>query len=367
MRGRVKIFTATAVGAAITGLVASSGTVVNDGRPGRTFARTAESGGPPQVAPFDEGQAEPATPTMPTGPLHATSPVRSSAGAQMTAPAPRPRPAVTTDVPRRDDSRTERVYLVHGLNTRNSADCATTWKAALWSLRRDGWKGRLDTVGYYRGDQNCTVAVPGRAGYTANTSIEELGRAFAWLVYRRDTRHGRSVDVLAHSMGGLVVRAALAGVHDNKEGYPPRLYIEDVVSVGTPHGGGLVSSCSVLECRQMRGEDSGGLAGGALLDRLGENPQSTQGTDWTLIASDADPLVPAASALGMRAGHTVRYAADEALGHGGTIFRPRPSQPRLRGYHLWYSRSAAPGVHETEDGWAPLHMAWKALYHWRTW
>lgn len=361
VRGRAKIITAVAAGAAITGLVASLDAVANP--PGRTSAHAADPGTPP-VAPLDEGQARPATPSAPSsGTGRATD--GSSADSDMTT-APTRRRTAPAGTPRRDNSRTERVYLVHGLNTRSRTDCSATWRAALWSLRRDGWKGPLDTVGYYRDDAHCAVAVTGRAGYTSNTSIKELGRAFAWLVYRRDTRHGRSVDVVAHSMGGLVVRAALAGVRDHEKGFPPRLYIEDVVSVGTPHDGGLLSSCTVLECRQMREQDGGGPVG-ALLDRLDENPQSTQGTDWTLIASDADTLVPAASALGMDAGHKVRYAADEALGHGGTIFRPRPSRPERSGYHLRYSWSAAPGVHETENGWAPLHMVFKALYYWRTW
>ncbi|WP_433174422.1 esterase/lipase family protein [Actinoallomurus sp. CA-150999] len=269
---------------------------------------------------------------------------------------------VAAGVPKRTNNRTARVYLVHGVSTKGDNDCASTWRAALWSLKRDGWKGALYTVGYYKADRHCGVPVPGRSRYTPNTSIKELGRAFAWLVYDRDTRYGRSVDVVGHSMGGLVVRAALTGVQKHQKGFPSRLYIANVATLDSPHAGRLHMSCTSLECRQMRGKD-----GGALLRWLGQNPQSTQGTDWTLIGSDADTKVPTSSALGMKAGHKVRYSAEEHLSHGGVALRPDPSHPARQGYHLWYRNSTRPGTHETKDGWAPLHMVEQALYFWQKW
>ncbi|GAA4607581.1 hypothetical protein GCM10023195_28930 [Actinoallomurus liliacearum] len=265
-------------------------------------------------------------------------------------------------VPKRADGLTARVYLVHGVSTKGDNDCAAAWRAALWSLKRDGWKGALDTVAYYKGDRHCAVSVPGRGAYTPNTSIKELGRAFAWLVYNRDTRYGRSVDVAAHSMGGLVVRAALTGVQNRENGFPSRLYIANVATLDSPHGGRLHSGCTSLECRQMQGKD-----GGALLHWLRQNPQSTQGTDWTLIGSDADTRVPTSSALGMTAGHKVRYGKDENLSHTGVVFRPDSAHPARQGYHLWYWKYSRPGTYETKDGWAPLHMVKQALYYWAKW
>ncbi|WP_327355052.1 hypothetical protein [Streptomyces sp. NBC_01304] len=51
------------------------------------------------------------------------------------------------------------------------------------------------------------------------------------------------------------------------------------------------------------------------LRALAANPQSAQGTDWTLIGSDADTVVPSASALAMGAAHKVVYDAGSGLDH----------------------------------------------------
>jgi triacylglycerol esterase/lipase EstA (alpha/beta hydrolase family) len=269
---------------------------------------------------------------------------------------------VRAAAPGRGDGSDRRVYLVHGFRRYGDANCVAAWADTRWSLWRDGWRGRLDTVALYGGDAGCTAALPGRAAYTADTSIGELGRAFAWLVYEQDTRYGRPVDVVAHSMGGLVVRAALAGVAAHRHGFPARLLVEDVVTLDTPHDGIGNGGCLRLECVQMRGQD-----GERLLAHLAQNPQSAQGTDWTLIGSDADPLVSADSATGMRAGHKVRYGVDMGLGHNAVVLRPDPVHPARSGYHLAYWNASRPGVHETANGWAPLHVTAKALYFWRRW
>lgn len=276
------------------------------------------------------------------------------------AAIPRPPLFAKAAVPSRHDGNDRRVYLVHGFRPYGDANCATGWADARWSLWRDGWRGRLDTVALYAGDIGCTAPLPGRAAYTPDTSIDELGRAFAWLVYDQDTRYGRSVDAVGHSMGGLVVRAALAGVAAHRRGFPARLFIEDVVTLDTPHDGIGNRPCRRLECRQMRGQDP-------LFAHLAEDPQSAQGTDWTLIGSDADPLVTADSATGMRAGHKIRYGVDTGLAHDTVARRPNPTHPARFGYHLAYWNAARAGVHETANGWAPVHLTAKALYYWRRW
>lgn len=285
--------------------------------------------------------------------------------AALITPLPRPPllagAPVRAAVPSRRDGNDRRVYLVHGFRRYGDANCATGWADARWSLWRDGWRGRLDTVALYAGDAGCTAPLPGRAAYTPDTSIDELGRAFAWLVYDQDTRWGRPVDAVGHSMGGLVLRAALTGVAARRRGFPARLLIEDVITLDTPHDGIASRACTRLECAQMRGQDRGHL-----LAHLAQNPQSAQGTDWTLVGSDADPLVPADSATGMRAGHKIRYGVDTGLAHDSVARRPNPAHPARSGYHMAYWNAARPGVRETE-GWAPLHLTAKALYYWQRW
>jgi triacylglycerol esterase/lipase EstA (alpha/beta hydrolase family) len=56
-------------------------------------------------------------------------------------------------------------------------------------------------------------------------------------------------------MGGLIARVALTGVSRGWKGFPPFLYVEDAVTLGTPHGGvaaSWVRSCDETQCVQMR-------------------------------------------------------------------------------------------------------------------
>ncbi|WP_443030951.1 PGAP1-like alpha/beta domain-containing protein [Streptomyces sp. CB02400] len=40
-------------------------------------------------------------------------------------------------------------------------------------------------------------------------------------MYKNDSRYGWSVDLVGHSMGGLIIRAALTGTERHMEGWPP--------------------------------------------------------------------------------------------------------------------------------------------------
>lgn len=74
----------------------------------------------------------------------------------------------------------------------------TPWVTGL----RDSGFTNVRTVGFYAGDAHCTDNVPDRADNTVNTSIHELGRDLANLIYTKYTRQHRPVAVSAHSMGG---------------------------------------------------------------------------------------------------------------------------------------------------------------------
>ncbi|WP_345943030.1 hypothetical protein [Streptomyces sp. SID2119] len=64
-----------------------------------------------------------------------------------------------------------------------------------------------------------------------------MAKKFANHISTNYTKRGIKVDVVAHSMGGLVVRAALHYTHKRAPGFPKKLYIEDIVTLGTPHAG----------------------------------------------------------------------------------------------------------------------------------
>src|SRR4051794_37430604 len=142
-----------------------------------------------------------------------------TAAVPVTAPAAVVRPAA---VPKRNNSATEAVYFIHGFDASpkgTGQQCDSYWKAALNGFRTGGWKGKLVTFGYYRTDSGCTVEYPG----TRSTPLKTVGQKLAWDIYNRYSRHGKSIDVVAHSMGGLIIRSALTQVAKKAGGWPPYL------------------------------------------------------------------------------------------------------------------------------------------------
>ncbi|MFD0685733.1 esterase/lipase family protein [Actinomadura fibrosa] len=226
-------------------------------------------------------------------------------------------PILTAPAATAADGTSEAVYFVHGIDWNHGKagdaqlNCESTWKASKAALKAHGWTGKMITWGYYAKDTRCTRKTNG----DLNTRIQELGRRFAWDVYANYAKNGESVDVVAHSMGGLVVRAAIEGVNrygKNKD-WPDRLYIEDVATFSTPHTGtDWGTSCTALkgwkQCSDVR-------PGSGFLKWAGQNPQAAGGTDWTLIGASDDDMITSGSATGMRAKHKAIYASGQGLEH----------------------------------------------------
>lgn len=212
--------------------------------------------------------------------------------------------------PRADGKRI--TVLVHGFDREADQDCAGGWKSAKDLLTANGWTN-VYTFGYYNGDKNCDLKVNG----TTDTRIQEVGRQLAWTIYYFWSGHGVAVDIMAHSMGGLVSRAAIEGVRRYgaafageampelapldaqpmelgttawPSGWPPYLYIEDIVTLGTPHKGidsilgGTLCPLTHEQCSDMR-------AGSGFLSWLGGLKSSAMGTDYTLLGSAYDDTV----------------------------------------------------------------------------
>ena len=222
--------------------------------------------------------------------------------------------------PARADSQSRPVYLIHGYAFGSSGiDCASYWSATRSWLPAWGWTGEVWTVGYYQGDTYCAKRV---IEGTHNTSIVEVARQLAWRIYNDNSRYNVSVDIIAHSMGGLIARAAIAGDQYNWSNWPPYIYVEDVATLGTPHTGTWQASVcgwfpDTLQCDQM-------ASGSSFLNTLPQNPQSSSWTDWTLVASESDERVSTSSALGMRAGHYVAFNYIDNITHMQLIYI-RPS------------------------------------------
>ncbi|MQA93770.1 MAG: hypothetical protein GEV11_03705 [Streptosporangiales bacterium] len=256
--------------------------------------------------------------------------------------------------PARGNGDREPVYLVYGHSGSGVRHCTPAWRDAKAAFRRWGWDGPLITWGYYRGGTDCTRYYRG----TTNTRLITLGKALARDIYRYHTSRGRSVDVLAHSMGGLVVRAALTGVrkYHGRDGWPPYLYIEDVATLGTPHNG----TPWALNCRDTSRQCTDMLPGSAFLRWLTDEPQSAQRTDWTLIGSGDDRVVPPVSALGMTSRHKILFTPGQDMGHS-TLRTEDSGRYRCLYKHggvRWKSTTACR---------PPLLLGRHALYHASAW
>ncbi len=218
------------------------------------------------------------------------------------------------------------VYFVHGWALSANADCAM-WSTMTKAFNAWGLKGsanlaavktgqvRFHTVGYYYRDKGCNTVidvsgdhakVPGPpqtapgvqphmlGSHTANTPIEHLAYHLAWNIYTAYSVRRKPVDVVVHSMGGLIVRYAIAASAQGVKDFPPPLLVEDVVTLGTPHGGSRAFTGPGMQVGQMR-------PGSSFLKTMEKgafNPQGAGGTDWTTVGSDDDDAVAADRAVG---------------------------------------------------------------------
>jgi uncharacterized protein (TIGR03437 family) len=124
------------------------------------------------------------------------------------------------------------VVLVNGYQAtcNGSSDSSATFGSMQTLLAADGWQ-----VAYF---DNCSVE-PGTTG-SARPNIEQLAQAFGNFL---DSLGAPQVDVVAHSMGGLIVRAYLAGKLPQGVFSPPAVVpIRKAVFIATPHAGLLAIS-----------------------------------------------------------------------------------------------------------------------------
>lgn len=251
------------------------------------------------------------------------------AAVTLAAPAPRARAAAAADIP---------LLLVHGFND----DCGAAWKtagtdsngnllansdSAMNFLGGQGF-GDIRTVGYYTSSDNNTDAqdnasgvcdvnlqnqpalagVPSQASNfcnelpditghsiafgTKDEPIDRLACLLAWYIYDDYTQYGTPVNVLAHSMGGLMLRYALGATDAGVFGFPPHpLWVVNAVTVATPHGGiggpyhlfaSLNNNTNGVELDDMN-------PGSTFMNTIAayQAPQGYLGTHWALMgASD---------------------------------------------------------------------------------
>src|SRR5258706_526147 len=221
-------------------------------------------------------------------------------------------------------------------------------------LREDGWLWPHRAVGFYscdkhvstshndcidlHGDHNtyyskspcspvCSTHENGTSGHVShnrNTDLRHLAYHLAWFIYDNYSKTGQDVQIVAHSMGGLIVRWMLYAEANNAtvgQGvFPPVLYVQDVYTISTPHNGtGYAFLGGFYQAQEMQ-------TGSAFLNALngsasGRNPQGTNGTDWTTMGnypSDSDFVVTDTSAVYMDGGHKGLFSSPR-YSHGGLL------------------------------------------------
>lgn len=200
------------------------------------------------------------------------------------------------------------------------------------------YDGLIDTIGFYDNDVRCQHQINTRTGpsyynqcngyggpiYTGNNDssvgttnepIEHVACELAWYLY---DRYGSSnLNIVTHSLGGLIVRFMLYKVgHDSH--FPSILLVGDVVTLSTPHGGapnyqlGLpIWACGFCyQATELR-RDRDGFVSYFMSDITSnaDNPQGTGGTDWTMEGSlsNDDPLDWFWQSTYMSNGHRLGY------------------------------------------------------------
>jgi hypothetical protein len=291
------------------------------------------------------------------------------------------------------------IIFVHGYN--NGTGCPSVdmnmWSALKGDLVEDGWTGPKRAVGFYSCDKNvapadwidnygsnnvyyntspcsptCTTHETGTSGHLShnrNTDIRHLAYHLAWFIYDNYARYGQSVQVVAHSMGGLIVRWMLYAEQNNptigQNLFPPALYVQDVYTISTPHNGTSYSFLGIFyqaEEMQTNSTFMKAINGSA----SGRNPQGTNGTDWTTMGnypSDSDFVVSDTSATHMDGGHKLLYV-NPRYSHGGSLNDANESWDATTYRCDSCSATAAIGSYKTITG-MPHNDGYvdQALYH----
>lgn len=215
--------------------------------------------------------------------------------------------------------RTIPVYFVHGLKPglvvplTGPTDCRQ-WDQMITMMMSHNWNGPAHKVAYYSDAVNCNTRV---FNGTDSSNLNEIAKALAWDIRNRYTSRGQPVRVVAHSMGGLVIRRALTASHHGEAGWP-KINVRDVITVATPHrGSNAAQSCSAFnrQCQQIL-PNSGFIN---FLVNYGWHPQGTQGTRWSLYAAANDPVVARVSAWGMGGPAPYKLAYNNDYDHSSML------------------------------------------------
>jgi hypothetical protein len=199
------------------------------------------------------------------------------------------------------------ILFVHGFNPFGlGLDCKHDWKVMEDGLTEQGYTGPKITIGYYFNDRNCDVKTSPHGSIL--THISDLSKDLAWYIYDEFSSKDIDIDVVAHSMGGLMIRYALYRSAVGDSDFPPYLKVSHVATLGSPFTGYslLAETCHVvfvnIQCNDMFPLSS------FIKDLKNPEallPQGPDGTIWSNVGSNAsfadnsDGVVNSSSATSM--------------------------------------------------------------------
>lgn len=255
---------------------------------------------------------------------------------------PTPKPAESDGVGAmasgRTDTKSKPVLLVHGRDQYN----LNSWLPLRTMLGQQGYSGGVYVIGYYGGEcmgpsyvsvlhhgshnkwyggsrehvgkKGCDGGATSQI-HDLDTDIRHLAFHLAWAIYEHWSKNGVAIDVVSHSMGGLLIRYAVAMTATNHADWPTSLLVEDVVTMNTPHKG-------TISCGNFPWDDLEQMCRSSStmqwMTKAAQNPQSDRATDWTLMGTECDFWLTTYNHIGMAAAHTVIYPDEWSGCYGHT-------------------------------------------------
>jgi len=224
------------------------------------------------------------------------------------------------------------VLYVHGWSATGGTNCAGAFDSMIGALGDQDFTGQAVKVGFYTGDTGCDMTLRDWGTFENSSSWKEIAKAFSHYVWDTYTSQGVTVDVVGYSMGGLIARGAVYGSSIGASGFAAPIDVEDAVTLGAPHDGASVAAfCLWGQCATMK-------PGASDINWVNQdgNPQGVEGTEWTVIGSEADDvsLVDSALHMDVPAERKVRYSDVPHTGGDNYMHREDVVTRAGEGLHL---------------------------------
>jgi hypothetical protein len=164
-------------------------------------------------------------------------------------------------------------------------------------------------------------------GFNLETPIERLSYHTAWYLYWNYWQQGKTVDIAAHSMGGIIVRDMMASIYVRyytSNPYPPisSVRIRKIVTVGTPHAG-VCGAWALAAFSKQAGELACQSNYMVALESAAAVGKAAGDAEWFTYGSDTDEVLgigDTRSAVGFSlAQHRGMYGTPPAYTHGGML------------------------------------------------